>query len=85
MPIALQLLQIECAAWLPEARETEKKPETENLGQGRAGVHLIKFQVSRVTPHKARKIRVGSGYGYFRVFAHSNFDIDFNPGFTVFK
>ena len=56
---------------MPKTREPEKKPEPENSGPGRAGFHLIKFQVSQVRHQKTRKIRVGSGSGYFRVFAHS--------------
>ena len=34
---------------------------------------IIKFQISRVRSEKTRKIRVESGYEYFRVFSHSNF------------
>ena len=42
-----------------------------NSGPGWAGSHLIKFQVSQVTRENTREIRVESGFGYFRVFAHS--------------
>jgi hypothetical protein len=52
-----------------------KNPNQKNSGPGRAGFHLIKFQVSQVTPQKTRKIRVGSGFGDFRVFAHSTLQI----------
>ena len=50
----------------------EKKPETENSGTGRARFHFIKFQVSQVRPEETRKFWVGSGFGFFRVFGHSN-------------
>ena len=53
--------------WKPD-----KKPEPKNLGSNRAGFHLIKFQVSQFIPKKTRKFWVGSGFGYFQVFAHSN-------------
>ena len=41
-----------------------KKAKPENSGLGRAGFHLIKFQVSRAIHEKYPKIRVGSGFGY---------------------
>ena len=59
---------------LPKTQKPGKKSEPENLGSGRAEFHLIKFQVSQVRPEKTRKFRFGSGFGYFRVFAHSIFD-----------
>ena len=62
-----------CATQSSKPEKPEKKPEPKNSGPGRAGFHLIKFQVSQVTPEKTRKIRVGSGFGYFRVFAHSTY------------
>ena len=41
-----------------ETQKPEKKPEPENSGPGRAGFHLIKFQVSQVRPEKTRKFQV---------------------------
>ena len=55
-----------------ETRETREKPEPEFSGQGRAEFYLIKFQVSQVRPEETRKFWVGSGFGFFRVFGHSN-------------
>ena len=60
---------------IPKPEKPEKKPQPENSGPGRDGIHLIKFQVSQVTPGKTRKIRVGSGFEYFRVFGHSSMNI----------
>ena len=40
-----------------------KKPKPENLGPGRAGFHLLKFQVSQLRHQKTQKFRVG-----FRIF-----------------
>ena len=57
---------------VPKTRKPEKKPETENSGRVRTRFHFIKFQVSQVRPEETRKFRVGSGFGYFRVFAHSS-------------
>ena len=64
-----------CPTWC--TRKPGKKPEPENSGQGRAGFHLIKFQVSRAMPQKNPKIRVGSGFGFFRVFAHSTWNTSY--------
>ena len=61
-----------CNIVLETLETQEKKPKPENSGPGQAGLHLIKIQVSQVTPEKTRKTRVGSDFGYFRDFVHSN-------------
>ena len=57
----------------PKPEKPGKKPEPENLGPGQVGFHYIRLQVSQVSHLKTQKIRVGSGFGFFRVFGHSTY------------
>ena len=69
-----------------ETLETREKPEPKNLGSSWAGFHLIKFPVSQFITEKTRKFWVGSGFGYFQIFAHSNhYYAIFNDHYAIFS
>ena len=60
-----------------------RKTRTQKFG---FGFHLIKFPVSQFITEKTRKFWVGSGFGYFQIFAHSNhYYAIFNDHYAIFS